>query len=128
MAERFPKPRAKHPRAAPALGANEAARRLWDLGLVIRMQAVTSGATLRALGDATGVHPETVRRYLTDGRPSAFFLAGLCRMTGVSPSWLLLGRAEHGASTPPGPMTADDEFVIPLSMSEPKLNDSPNRA
>jgi hypothetical protein len=57
-----------------------------------RLNSETMHLTLREIGDRTATHPETVRRYLTSGSPSAMFLALFCRAFGVSADWVLSGK------------------------------------
>lgn len=56
------------------------------------MHSIVGHVTYRALGDATGQHPETVRRYLQGQSPSVEFLAALCARYDVSAQWLLTGQ------------------------------------
>ena len=81
----------------------DAPRNMWDEALLARMKRVVGGTTRRTIAERTGVHPETVRRYLNDGRPSAFFIAALCRAYDMAPGWLLLGEpptsGHEGAET-----------------------------
>lgn len=68
---------------------SDPAQTSWDHSLLTRVQQVVANYTCREIAERTGVHPETVRRYVTIGRPSAFFVAALCRAFSVYPSWLL---------------------------------------
>lgn len=68
---------------------SDPAQTAWDHSLLARVQQVVASYTCREIAEKTGVHPETVRRYVTVGRPSAFFVAALCRAFSVYPSWLL---------------------------------------
>ncbi len=68
-------------------------------GLHERLEAAVDGRSYRQLSDITGIHPETVRRYMQGQAPSAEFLAGLCSSLGLSAEWLLLGH---------GPMLSDE--------------------
>ncbi len=120
MAERMPRQGTKRARHTQRLEGNDAVRHLWDIGLVIRMQVITKDATLREIGDATGVHPETVRRYLADGRPSAYFLAGLCRSFNVDPWWLLFGHWNASQGSQESILCDDSKFSNPLIEVEPK--------
>ena len=63
------------------------------------MTHVVGQSTYRHIGELTGTHPETVRRYLQGQAPSAEFLIGVCRAFGVSANWLLNGH---------GPMRANE--------------------
>lgn len=56
------------------------------------MHAVVGHVTYRALGDATGQHSETVRRYMQGQAPSVEFLASLCSTYDVNAQWLLTGQ------------------------------------
>ena len=57
-----------------------------------RLLQAAGDRTYRALGDLTGQHPETVRRYMQGQAPSVEFLAALCTGLGLSADWLLTGR------------------------------------
>lgn len=57
-----------------------------------RMHSVAGGLTYRALGETTGMHPETVRRYMQGQSPSAEFLEALCRSFDLNAQWLIMGR------------------------------------
>lgn len=70
-----------------------------DSELHTRLAAAVGKRTYRSLGDLTGTHPETVRRYMQGQAPSAEFLGALCKALGINGSWLLTGR---------GPMRQDD--------------------
>lgn len=67
------------------------ARRIWEAQVLARLQQAAGRYTYARLSEMTGVHAESIRRYLTKGRPSAYFLATFCRTLGVSPAWLLVG-------------------------------------
>lgn len=69
------------------------AQTAFEESLLGRIQSVVSHLTCREIAEATGVHPETVRRYVTKDPPTMFFVAALCRAFKVYPSWLL-GLAE----------------------------------
>jgi transcriptional regulator with XRE-family HTH domain len=56
-----------------------------------RLIAAVDGRSYREIGDLTGVHPETVRRYMQGQAPSVDFLTNLCRALGLSGTWLLTG-------------------------------------
>jgi transcriptional regulator with XRE-family HTH domain len=56
-----------------------------------RLISAVDGRSYREIGDLTGVHPETVRRYMQGQAPSVDFLTNLCRALGLSGSWLLTG-------------------------------------
>lgn len=55
--------------------------------------------TYRRIGDLTGTHPETVRRYMQGQSPSVEFVAALAGALSLSAEWLLTGR---------GPMKQED--------------------
>lgn len=76
-------------------GSSSPAQRAFERALLERIQSVVGGVAYREIAEQTWVHPETVRRYVTQGRPSVFFVAAMCRAFCVSPSWLLglAGRA-----------------------------------
>jgi hypothetical protein len=65
---------------------------LWLTRLRARLNSETIHLTLREIGDRTATHPETVRRYLTNGTPSAMFLALFCRAFNLSAEWVLTGK------------------------------------
>ncbi len=65
----------------------------------------------RELGRLTGVHPETIRRYMQGHAPSAVFLSRLCDALGVSGEWLLTGR---------GPMRCADISTAALRRADLK--------
>jgi transcriptional regulator with XRE-family HTH domain len=71
-----------------------------------RVAAACEGVRISSIATITGVHPETVRRYVTGkSPPSGAFLAALCDGLGISPRWLLLGDgprfiAEPGFTAP----------------------------
>ena len=64
----------------------------WYTGAAERARCALTGRSYRQIGLDTNTHPETVRRYLRDGRPCARFLAAICQAYGLNPAWLLLGR------------------------------------
>lgn len=57
-----------------------------------RLHAVAGNLTYRALAEATGHHPETVRRYMQGQSPSAEFLASMCGVFDLNAQWLIMGR------------------------------------
>lgn len=75
----------------------------WERELHVRVKQAVDGISFSRLASLTGVHPETVRRYITRGRPSAYFVAALCQGLGLSPEWLLQGgtanKPKSGRST-----------------------------
>lgn len=78
------------------------AQTAFEDSLLERIQSVVGDVTCRELAEQTGVHPETVRRYVTVGPPSIFFIAALCRVYKVYPSWLLGFAEPRPARTRPG--------------------------
>ena len=68
-----------------------AARPAWERQLLARIKWAAGSVTIKEIGDRTGVHPETVRRYLANGRPTAYFVAAFCRTMGMPLEWLLYG-------------------------------------
>lgn len=68
-------------------------RALWERQLLIRLQRVAGHLTFGEIGTMTGVHPETVRRYMTHGRPTAFFIAAIAKALRTPLEWLLHGQA-----------------------------------
>lgn len=75
-----------------------------------RMRAAAGDLTVRALAEATGHNPETVRRYMNGQQPSIEFLAALCRRFDLNPQWLVAG-------TPP--MLRADTRAHALRHAEP---------
>jgi hypothetical protein len=75
-----------------------------------RIVAVAGDRTFRHLGELTGIHPETVRRYMTGQAPSTEFLTGLCRGLGINGDWMLTGR---------GPMRVADVQMHALREAAP---------
>lgn len=58
-----------------------------------RLRVACPGATIREIAEATGFHPETVRRIVRGNAPiTAEFVAAAGRRLGVSPNWLVLGQ------------------------------------
>ncbi|MBX3376792.1 MAG: hypothetical protein KF678_07295 [Phycisphaeraceae bacterium] len=72
-----------------ALSTN--ARRIWEAQVLARLQQTAGHHSFSRISTLTGVHAESVRRYLTRGRPSAYFIAAFCRGFRVSPDWILNG-------------------------------------
>ncbi|MCB9845677.1 MAG: hypothetical protein H6811_06805 [Phycisphaeraceae bacterium] len=70
-----------------------------DPALTDRLHAVLSARNLREIAAITGVHHETVRRYLLGHSPSAAFLTAVCTQLRVNGHWLLTGQ---------GPISLDD--------------------
>lgn len=69
-----------------------------DATLHERLAAVAGDRSFRELGRLTGTNAETVRRYMRGQAPSVDFVAGLCRVTGTSPTWLLTGEGPRHAA------------------------------
>lgn len=67
------------------------ARRIWEAEVLARLQQTAGHHSFSRISALTGVHAESVRRYLTRGRPSAYFIAAFCRGFRVSPDWILNG-------------------------------------
>jgi len=62
------------------------------------MQRVAGHLNFAEIGNLTGVHPETVRRYMTHGRPTAFFVAAIAKALATPLEWLLHGLVGGVAS------------------------------
>ncbi len=75
-----------------------------------RLMLVVGTRTYRALGDLTGIHPETVRRYMQGQAPSIEFVSRLCASMRLNPEWMLLGK---------GPQKAADLRVETLRGADP---------
>lgn len=56
------------------------------------MRSITGRKSYRVIGQMTGQHPETVRRYMQGSSPSVEFLSQFCAEFGVNANWLLTGR------------------------------------
>ena len=56
------------------------------------MREVCGDLSFSEIARRTCTNRETARRYLTQGRPSAEFVALLCEDFGVSGTWLLTGK------------------------------------
>lgn len=69
-------------------------RNTWESEVLARIKDSIDGTRFSDIARETGVHPETVRRYLTRGRPSAFFIASLCRAYGLPVEWVLFGSPD----------------------------------
>jgi len=67
-------------------------RRTWEAQMLARLRLAAENYSYARISSQTGVHAESVRRYLTKGRPSAYFIAAFCQSFGVSPSWILSGE------------------------------------
>lgn len=70
-----------------------------------RLEALLRGRKPAAVARLVEMHPETVRRYMKGGTPSAEFVRRLCDVFGVSADWLLCGRAV-GPAGPLAPSTS----------------------
>lgn len=70
-----------------------------------RLNTAAGQYSYRELGRLTGVHPETIRRYMQGHAPSAVFLSRLCESLGISGEWLLTGH---------GPMKSTDICMAAL--------------
>ena len=75
-----------------------------------RLALAAGKRTYRALGDLTGIHPETVRRYMQGQAPSIEFVSRLCAALKLNPEWVLLGK---------GPQNAADLRVETLRGADP---------
>ena len=59
-----------------------------------RLLLAAGHLTYAKLGAMTGVHPETVRRFMQGQTPKPEFLAELCLELGLNGDWLLTGRGQ----------------------------------
>lgn len=75
-----------------------------------RILAAVGDRTYRRVGELTGTHPETVRRYLQGQSPSVDFVMALCGALSISGQWLLTGE---------GPMRAADAKQHALQNANP---------
>ena len=75
-----------------------------------RLLAATGDRTYRRMGELTGTHPETVRRYLQGQSPSVEFISSLCSALAINGQWLLTGE---------GPMRAADAKHHALRHADP---------
>ncbi len=75
-----------------------------------RLASAVGSRTCREIGELTGVHAESVRRYLQGRSPSAEFLVELCRSLKLNGHWLLTGE---------GPMFAGEITPRALDSAEP---------
>ncbi|HED53252.1 MAG TPA: hypothetical protein ENJ00_03510 [Phycisphaerales bacterium] len=57
-----------------------------------RMLAAVGERTYRRIGEITGTHPETVRRYLQGQSPSVEFISSMCTALGINGQWMLTGE------------------------------------
>lgn len=61
--------------------------------LVARLRQVCAPHTFGTLQQTTGIHRETVRRYIRgESRVSALFVSRIVQKLGVSADWLLTGK------------------------------------
>ncbi|MBX3380751.1 MAG: hypothetical protein KF805_11720 [Phycisphaeraceae bacterium] len=56
-----------------------------------RLKSALKGESCRAIGLRTDTHPETVRRYLSNGHPSIEFLSAVIHAYDISCNWLIMG-------------------------------------
>lgn len=75
-----------------------------------RLKAAAGNRTYRKLGELTGTHPETVRRYVQGQSPSVEFVSALCTALGISGEWLLTGN---------GPMRVSETRTEALKGADP---------
>mgnify|MGYP001434154512 CR=1 FL=1 len=68
-------------------------------GLHDRLREAGGSKSYRHIGELTGTHPETVRRYMQGQAPAVEFVAAFAHAMGLNIDWLLTGR---------GPMKAAD--------------------
>lgn len=66
----------------------------WLENLLRRLNEVVGTASTVEIEKKTGVHRESVRRYVKHGPPSAEFVKAICDSYKVSADWLLLGRGK----------------------------------
>ncbi len=69
-------------------------------GLCSRLGEVFDGLKYRQIADITGFHPETVRRYMTDGKCSTAFVSRVAELMDVNGDWLLTGRGQAAREKP----------------------------
>jgi len=69
-----------------------------------RLLLAAGHLTYAKLGALTGVHPETVRRFMQGQTPKPEFLAEVSRKFGINGDWLLTGRGQmwYGGKPPKG--------------------------
>jgi hypothetical protein len=80
-----------HHMKTPTDRKREQARKAWETEVLARLQTAAGARKFRVLAELTECHPETVRRYLRKGKPSAYFVARMCRVLGVSMEWVFWG-------------------------------------
>lgn len=78
----------------------------WSPTLIQRRLALaTKQYTNAELARLTGFHPEAIRRYRQGRTPPASFVAAVCHVLQISPSWMLLGRQESASNR--------QDFLVP---------------
>jgi hypothetical protein len=75
-----------------------------------RLETALEGKTYRWISRATGIHPETVRRYMQGQSPSVDFVSSVCSQLHINPQWLLTGE---------GPMRRDEVRAHHLAEADP---------
>ncbi|MEM8756474.1 MAG: hypothetical protein AAGF47_01665 [Planctomycetota bacterium] len=58
-----------------------------------RLATAADGKTYKWVAEATGSHPETVRRYMQGQSPNIEFVTAFCRVFELNPQWLLTGES-----------------------------------
>lgn len=86
--------------------------------MLARLQQTVGHLTFSQIAGLTGVHPETVRRYMTRGRPPAYFVASICKMLGVSLEWLMNGSTNGGDQAQTGLTLNSRRGRAPSGLSE----------
>ncbi len=71
-----------------------------------RLRIAAANRTYRNIGEMTGTHHETVRRYMTGQPPAVDWLSRFCAVMGVSTEWVITGK---------GPMKRSDARAHALS-------------
>jgi transcriptional regulator with XRE-family HTH domain len=79
-----------------------------------RLNKAAAGRSYRHISDLTGIHPETVRRYMQGQAPSAEFLSRFCETLELNADWLLLGRGSMRAAIIPSSNAAKDSTSDPV--------------
>lgn len=67
------------------------ARQVWEAEVLDRLRAAAGPRMFSKLAELTECNSETVRRYMRHGKPSAYFMARICRALDISPEWLFMG-------------------------------------
>ncbi len=75
-----------------------------------RLETALEGKTYRWISRVTGIHPETVRRYMQGQSPSIDFVSSVCSQLQINPQWLLTGE---------GPMRRDEVRAHHLAEADP---------